>query len=81
MQMKQQASALSGGKSSAGGGSMASRTNPNRLRVHYMKRFKRASFSADQLFTKATDAVDDLTLIEIEGYKAHLNATYNMERH
>ena len=50
MQMKQQASSLSGGKAAAmGNSSVAKRTNPNRLRVHYLKRFQRASQSAQKL--------------------------------
>ena len=47
MQMKQHASALSGGKAVAQNSSMASRQNTNRLRIHYLKRFKKASVSAD----------------------------------
>ena len=44
MQMKQHASTLSGGKAAAGNaGSLAPRTNPNRLRIHYLKRFQGAS--------------------------------------
>ena len=71
MQMKQQAAALSSGKAAnAGGASLASRNNANRLRVHYLKRFHRASQSADKLLKLATGAVDDISLIEIEGYKA-----------
>lgn len=43
MQMKQHATALTGGKAGATGESMAQRTNPSRLRVHYLKRFRSAS--------------------------------------
>jgi len=46
------------------------RTNPNRLRVHYLKRFQKASQAADIILKMATGAVDEITLIEIEGYKA-----------
>eukprot|EP00354_Favella_ehrenbergii_P009812 CAMPEP_0170462250 /NCGR_PEP_ID=MMETSP0123-20130129/7825_1 /TAXON_ID=182087 /ORGANISM="Favella ehrenbergii, Strain Fehren 1" /LENGTH=343 /DNA_ID=CAMNT_0010727421 /DNA_START=18 /DNA_END=1049 /DNA_ORIENTATION=- len=81
MQMKQHASALSGGKAVAQSGTMSTRSNPNRLRIHYLKRFQKASVQASQLLEKATGAVDELSLIEIEGYKAQMNAVYNMERH
>lgn len=82
MQMKQQASAVSGGKTAgvSSAGSLAKRTNPNRLRVHYLKRFQRASEAASKLLKLATGAVDDISLIEIEGYKAQLEAIYNMEK-
>ena len=83
MQMKQHASALSGGKAGnvVGAGTMAQRTNPNRLRAHYLKRFRKASQAAARLLQLATGAVDDITLIEIEGYKAQMEALNNMERH
>lgn len=81
MQMKQHASALSGGKAAASSQSMAVRTNPNRLRIHYLKRFQKASQSAGKLLKLAEGAVDELSLIEIEGYKAQLDAVYHMERH
>lgn len=83
MQMKQHASALSGGKAGgnvAGAGTMSQRTNPNRLRAHYLKRFRKASQAAVRLNQLATGAVDDITLIEIEGYKAQMEALNNMER-
>ena len=58
MQMKQHASALSGGKASANNGSLAARTNPNRLRIHYPKRFHKASQAAGKLVQMADGAVD-----------------------
>jgi signal recognition particle subunit SRP68 len=81
MQMKQHASALSGGKAAAGSGDLTMRTNPNRLRVHYLKRFQKASQAADKLLKLSTGAIDDISLIEIEGYKAQMEAIYNMEKH
>ena len=63
-----------------GNSSVAKRTNPNRLRVHYLKRFQRASQSAQKLLKLANGAVDEISLIEIEGYVAHFDAVYNMER-
>ena len=80
MQMKQHASALSGGKA-AGSGTLTQRTNQNRLRVHYLKRFQKASQASDKLLKMATGAVDGMSLIEIEGYKAQMEAIYNMEKH
>mgnify|MGYP000203270824 CR=1 FL=1 len=81
MQMKQHASAISGGKAAANSGSMTKRTNANRLRVHYLKLFHKASQAAENLYKLATGAVDDISLIELEGYKAQMNATYSMEKH
>ena len=81
MQMKQHASTISGGKAGANSGTMAQRGNANRLRVHYLKRFQKASQAATKLHKLATGAVDDISLIEIEGYQAQMNAIYNMERH
>ena len=72
MQMKQHGSAISGGKTVgvSAAGTLLKRTNPNRLRVHYLKRFQKASEAASKLLKLATGAVDDISLIEIEGYKA-----------
>ena len=67
---------------SAGASStLSSRTNANRLRVHYLKRFKKASQSAERLLRLVKDAVDPVSLIEIEGYKAQMNAVFSMEKH
>jgi hypothetical protein len=81
MQMKQHASAISGGKAVATSGSLSKRTNPNRLRVHYLKRFLKASQAADKILKMATGAVDEISLIEIEGYKAQMEAVFRMEKH
>lgn len=81
MQMKQHASALSGGKAASATQSMTTRTNPNRLRIHYLKRFYKASQAADKLLKLSQGAVDELSRIEIEGYKAQMDAIYKMERH
>lgn len=78
--MKQHASALSGGKAGATGETMKKRTNQNRLRVHFLKKFRSASQSADRLLKLAQGAVDEATVIELEGYKAQMEAVYMMER-
>jgi len=82
MQMKQHASTLSGGKASnaASNDTLSRRTNANRLRAHFLKRFSKASQAADKLLQLATGAVDQLSLVEIEGYKAQMDATFAMER-
>ena len=80
MQMKQHATNLLGGKASGASENLAQRTNPNRLRVHYLKRFRQASKDAANLLSKAQGAVDEASLIEIEGYKAQMDAISNMER-
>ena len=46
-----------------------------------MKRFLKASQAAAKLLKLATGAVDDISLIEIEGYKSQIDAIYNMEKH
>ena len=83
MQMKQHASVLSGGKAgnAAQNSNLANRMNPNRLRVHYLKRFKQAAQAADRLLKLSAGGVDDMSLIEIEGYKAQMDAVYLMEKH
>ena len=83
MHMKQHASALLGGKAGAASnsGALSSRNNANRLRVHYLKRFKKASQSADRLLKLADGALDQISLIEIEGYKAQMDAIFSMEKH
>ena len=59
---------------------MQKRTNANRLRVHFLKRFRKASQSADRLLKLSDGAVDKISSIEIEGYKAQMDATFAMER-
>ena len=82
MQMKQHATTIAGGKASGSTGeTMAQRTNASRLRVHYLKRFKSASQAANRLVKLAEGAVDETTLIELEGYAAQLDAAYLMEKH
>ena len=81
MQMKQHASTLSGGKANnVANDTLTRRTNANRLRAHFLKRFRKASQAADKLLQLATGAVDELSLVEIEGYKAQMDATFAMER-
>jgi len=59
MQMKQHASTLSGGKvNNLANDTLSRRTNANRLRCHFLKRFSKASQAAAKLLQLATGAVD-----------------------
>ena len=81
MQMKQQASNLSGKSSAAANVSKLSgnRTNVNRLKVHYLRRFKRAFQGAKRLREVCEHAVDEPSLFELEAYEEQMEAIFLME--
>ena len=80
MQMKQQASNLTAKSSAASSSKLpGNRTNANRLRVHYLKRFKRAALGARKLSEICKDAVDKPSMYELTAYEAFMEATLLME--
>ena len=54
----------------------SSKVNPNRARVHSLKRFKSASETAASLMVQALDALSQL---EIEAYQLQLKAFWLLE--
>jgi len=74
MQMKQQASNLSGKSATAKDKKSGTRSNVNRLRVHYLKRFKRATQGATKLKDICNDAVDEPSSFELVAYEELMRA-------
>ena len=79
--MKQQASNLSGKSANQNSKdkSRGTRSNVNRLRVHYLKRFKRATQGATKLKEICDDAVDEPSSFELVAYEELMRAVYLME--
>ena len=82
MQMKQHAAALSGksGQQQQGVKQLAgNRQNPNRIRVHYLRRFRASASASSSMLALCQDALQDMSLIEMEAYDAQMQAVYMME--
>lgn len=79
MQMKQVSANLSGKSSQKTNSLPGKRENVNRLKVHYMKRFKRAFQSAKKLRQVTESAVDEPSLYELIAYEEHMEAVFLME--
>ena len=79
MQMKQQAANLSGKSANTKDKKSGTRSNVNRLRVHYLKRFKRATQNATKLKDICNEAVDEPSQFELQAYEELMRAVYLME--
>jgi hypothetical protein len=57
------------------------RTNANRLRVHYLKRFKAAAKTASFIINQCSSALNEQSLFELEAYQCFMQAMFQMESH
>lgn len=57
------------------------RSNPNRLRMHYLKRFKAAAKTAKWVVDNCANAFDEQSRFELEAYVDFIEAVYLMEYH
>lgn len=79
MHMKQLASSLTG-KSQSQAVKKDGRTNANRLRIHFLRRFDRAAQWARRLETVGREALDTQSQFELEAYTSQIVANHLMEK-
>jgi len=79
MQMKQVANNLNSKVSNPAQSLPGNRTNPNRLRMHYIKRFKAAAKTAKMIKQTCSEAFDEQSRFELEAYCDFIQAVFLME--
>lgn len=81
MQMKQVAANLTSKQATGVNSLPGNRNNPNRLRMHYLKRFRAAAKTARWVIDNCKGAFDDESQFELEAYSDVMQAVYLMEYH